>query len=222
MKSSFPLKSSLPGALLASGLLAAPAAQAASITIQNPSFEAPVRGPGGFGDATNWNASATGSVAGTYDPGPGYSNPVPDGNQIAFVNNAHLWQTLSALLQANTLYTLEVFVGRRTDDPFPGYSVELWAGDVFDSTAALLASSSAANPAPGTFEKLTLTWLSPSLHAMNGKPLHIVLRGQGPQTNFDVVTLDAVAQTPEPSAIALFASGAVLAAFQLRRKKIQA
>jgi len=100
--------------------------------------------------------------------------------------NSNISQTLTDTLQPDTVYTLSVDVGRRSDLGMPGYSISLYAG------STLLASASGGNNSfsPGWITAVA-TYTSPS-SVTAGQALRIVLGGSGVQTEFDNVRLAAV------------------------------
>jgi hypothetical protein len=216
-------------AIASSFLVIVPQGQvkAALLTVANNSFETPiVTAPSGF-------ISSTGSVGGwTFTGGQqGFANPVaahnaggswygpsptiPNGNQVAWSNGGTISQTLSATLQANTIYTLGAYVGNRLSLNFPGYNIGLYAG------GNLLASNSGVTPADGTFAPVTVSYTS-GISVTPGQALEIrltSLSGFQGQTNFDNITLDA-ASIPEPSAIlGLLGFGLLGIASKLRQKQ---
>jgi hypothetical protein len=216
-------------AIASSFLVIVPQGQvkAALLTVANNSFETPViTNPSGFN-------SSTGSVGGwTFTGGQqGFANPVaahnaggswygpsptiPNGNQVAWSNGGTISQTLSATLQANTIYTLGAYVGNRLSLNFPGYNIGLYAG------GNLLASNSGVTPADGTFAPVTFSYTS-GISVTPGQALEIrltSLSGFQGQTNFDNITLDA-ASIPEPSAIlGLLGFGLLGIASKLRQKQ---
>ena len=216
-------------AIASSFLVIVPQGQvkAALLTVANNSFETPiVTAPSGF-------ISSTGSVGGwTFTGGQqGFANPVaahnaggswygpsptiPNGNQVAWSNGGTISQTLSATLQANTIYTLGAYVGNRLSLNFPGYNIGLYAG------GNLLASNSGVTPADGTFAPVTVSYTS-GISVTPGQALEIrltSLSGFQGQTNFDNITLD-VASIPEPSAIlGLLGFGLLGIASKLRQKQ---
>jgi hypothetical protein len=99
-----------------------------SIIINNPGFETlpsnPVwsdcSGSGGAGCRNTYDGnipgwSTSGSISGLFQPGPSdFTLPLPaaEGQTVAFTNGGTISQVLSATLQASTLYTLQVDVGR--------------------------------------------------------------------------------------------------------------
>jgi hypothetical protein len=166
------------------------------VAIVNASFEAEVLADGEHAFAIpGWSFEA-GDDVGTFDPHAGaYPGEAPDGENVAFVGagcfGCALQQTLSASLLPDTVYTLEVEVGRRSDiagEPLFGALLGLAAG----STGVAVVE--APTPAPGTFETARLTYVSPSTGVIIGQPLTIQLAaatGPNVQFNFDDVRLSA-------------------------------
>jgi hypothetical protein len=227
-------------AIASSCLMIVPQGQvrAASIFIANHSFEdpiAPQQGTTGFYTNNsspvvigNWfNAHATGADQGVLDPTKSQNltgndifyglQPVPDGNQVAYSNGGTIAQKLSAVLQPNTRYTLSAYIGRRNVLAFPANNIRLLAGDTVPTT---LAISNSVTPAPGTFERVTVSYTSGGIgDPLIGKPLQIYLASSGVQTNFDLITLDA-SPIPEPSAIlGLLGFGLLGIASKLQQKR---
>jgi hypothetical protein len=196
-----------------------------SIPIANNSFESP--STGGFlgGPPTSWTSTTdvtTGerTIFGTVEFGTGV---IPDGVQAVLIggqnlnHSANLFQTLGATLQANTTYTLVVFVGHDLVGVADPYRVSLEANGV------MLASDNSLNPAAGTFQQDTVTFNSGANPSQLGQALTILLAGTGSATNstvwFDDVQLDASptpSGTPEPATMAL--SGLALAVVGLLRR----
>lgn len=188
---------SIAGTVLIVGTVEMRSAYAEAIPIINPSFEEPFVADGSFTieNITGWSVINTGNP-GVFNPNYTAFGSVPDGLQTLYSNSATVYQTLPTTLAPNTTYTLRVNVGRRLDfTNFPGFSVELRAGNT------ILASANQTNiavPAPGQFVPLTLTYTSPSDVPL-GQYLEIRLKSAGPQTNFDLVTLDARPNTTPQS-----------------------
>jgi hypothetical protein len=221
-------------AIASSCLMIVPQGQvrAASIFIANHSFEdpiAPEQSDGFYTDNSspvpigNWfNAHSPGAHQGVLDPTKSQNltgndffyglQPVPDGNQVAYSNGGTIAQTLSAVLQPNTRYTLSAYIGRRKVLTFPANNIRLLAG-------GNLVSSNSVTPAAGTFERVTVSYTSGGIDdPLIGKPLEIYLSSFGAQANFDNVTLDA-SPIPEPSAIlGLLGFGLLGIASKLRQK----
>jgi len=218
-------------AIASSFLVIVPQGQvkAALLTVANNSFEAPIiTAPSGFntvssGTSNNWTFTG-GTQQGFANPTIGQSSgnswyglspTLPNGNQVAWSNGGTISQTLSATLQANTVYTLGAFVGNRLGLNFPGYNIELYAG------GNLLASNNSVTPADGTFAPVTVSYTS-GISVTPGQALEIrltSLSGFQGQTNFDNITLDA-ASIPEPSAIlGLLGFGLLGIASKLRQKQ---
>ena len=154
----------------------------ASIPVINPSFEDDTPPGNGWGTGPqygDWNTIANGwsieGLAGTFIPNElAYPNGLPlgYGNHIAFADSggSALVQTFPAYtLTAGYNYTLQVAVGHRINWGFPGYHVQLWAGN---SLLEDLEVGGPATPAEGQFEMVALyytatsgsprAWASPS------------------------------------------------------------
>lgn len=211
-------------------------ASAATIPINDPSFETPALAcsPGGgcFGSngdyAGNWTLASGISVV--FKPGVGaglqFIDPIPDGSQVAAVGagglGGDIFQDLSATLQANTTYTLDFAVGQRTDSAFIGYIVSLET-----SLGVVLQSDSLGSPASGSFTQRSIVFNSGASPAQLGDTLRIDISvptpgvGGNQQDIFDNFSLTAdatVAGTPEPGSLMLGCSGLLFLAGALRRK----
>lgn len=201
------------------GMIGAQAAKADTvIPIQNSSFETsnPLNISCGTGCAYNmgpvpdWTSTGgqTGSqmLNSTY-----YTAPVPDGSLMAYTNdNASLSQTLTGVsLQANSTYTLSVFVGDRLDNETTDYSFSLLAG----STVLNTFSGNNSTITPGTFQQEFLTFSTGS--SVPSGDLTIVLSSTGTQADWDDVQLtvaptsDDPVNTPEPSSIMMLGMGLI-------------
>ncbi|GCL59802.1 PEP-CTERM sorting domain-containing protein [Microcystis aeruginosa] len=217
-------------AIASSCLMIVPQGQvrAASIFIANHSFEDPIITDlsgildTGIGTTGNWTFTGA-SARGFINPGlgendvPGFwygpSPTLPNGNQVAWSNGGTISQTLTETLQANTKYTLGVYVGHRQNVAFAGYNIELLAG------ATVLASNNSITPAAGTFAPVTVSYTSGSSGSLLGQALQIRLTSNGEQANFDLITLDA-SPIPEPSAmLGLLGFGLLGIASKLRQKQ---
>ena len=234
------------GAVLAGVLFTAKPAMATSVIVLNPSFEADgTTSDGGFkggspNGVSNWPDAS--KNAQTYNPGTtqgafnGTLGAVPDGTMALILTNTNVSvsQTLTgaaqtavgkdaslAFAQANTVYTLTLYVGKRLDTSvavFDGYSVTLSAGGkTLESATAPTITTTATN----SFVQLTLSNASSVLAANDsavGQALTITLAttlgsgpGANPRTMFDAVSLDA-SPVPEPTAACglLLGTGALL------------
>jgi Carbohydrate binding domain/PEP-CTERM motif len=181
---------------------------ASLITITNSSFEGPVIAAGFSAPATGWTIGGAG-LAGAMTPGSGVLG-AENGSQYLYINDGTESQVLAATLQANSTYTLSVWVGLRNDAPcvaFPcvlsGTTIQLFAG------STLLATATGAPPDPGTWSEYQGTVVTGSSDPSLGQALKIVLSASAAQTEFDNVTLNQSSNVPEPSAIFLFATGLV-------------
>lgn len=98
-------------------------ADAATVFIKNASFEQDVLQDGGYQILVPPSGWKIGGNAGWQNPIAAQFSSVPDGAQTGFVGGGAgpargaLWQTLDTGVTANSVYTLSVDVGRRTDVP---------------------------------------------------------------------------------------------------------
>ncbi|WP_053075789.1 PEP-CTERM sorting domain-containing protein [Crocosphaera watsonii] len=208
MKRSNNALNTLKIALISSCLIVAIPTQvkAASINILNHSFEGP-EAPLAFNreffttNIDDWTVNSNAAVV--FNPTASqnntglntyFSQSLPDGLQTLAISSGDISQELAVTLQANTKYTLGVFVGRRNNVSFSGYNIELLAGNT------VLASNNSITPAPGTFTKENVYYTSSDNDPLIGQSLGIRLSSDGIQTNFDNVTLEATA-VPEPLTI---------------------
>ncbi len=186
--------------------------EATPITISNPSFEIQnsftnftLKGEFNF-TIVNWTAG--GGSQGTFRPSTPSNNfgtlvynvDVPDGLNVAFSNAGTILQVLSAILQANTTYTLTVDVGDRLDLSLPSHSIQILAG-------GNLLGSASASPINGNFATATVVHTTSLGDLEIGSALEIrLVNNGGVQINWDNVQLDATL-IPEPSTYLLFAVG---------------
>ncbi len=166
---------------------AALTAQEQEVMITNPGFEDPVLADGEVIDnAPGWVTTIGGSD-GIFNPDfsmyPGGS--AAEGNNAAFNNGVDIRQVLSATLQPNFCYRLQVAIGRRLDEPFPGYRVELQAG------GEVLVAEDSQTPAPGEWVDAAVVFNTGDSHTQLGNNLEIHLISEGVQVNFDNVRLTA-------------------------------
>jgi MYXO-CTERM domain-containing protein len=174
-------------------------ARADSIFIENASFEADVLADGSWiaGAPAGWTKTGVGGV---YNPGP-YQFPagVPDGFNAAYSNGGMIAQVLAAVLEPDTMYSLEVYLGHSASSPFPGYLVQLLAGGQI-----LAEDASTCVPVAASFESTLVNFHTDSTSSLVGLPLEIRLQGMGPQVLFDDVRLNT-SPVPAPGALALLA-----------------
>lgn len=197
---------------------AAAVAQAASVTINNPSFEAPVAASGvngvtlgngasydsGVGAIADWTG---GGNSGVFNPNgqTEYYTATGlaqiDGNQIAYSNGDTISQTLSATLAANTTYTLSLLVGDRSDVNNSG---TVFSYGLYDATTNTLLAGAVNVTEAAAFTGLKGTFINPTASYTSGlsgvgDTLEIRLNANTVQYDFDNVKLDASSAVPLPA-----------------------
>jgi hypothetical protein len=193
-------------------------AGAGQIPIVNASFEDPSLFPGQFTDVSPPGWSETAGFAGVFYPTAGEVNYVPDGVQVAYLNNAvggvSMSQDTGVAAIAGAQYTLSVEVGSRLDGISAGWVVELLAGStVIGSQTGFLAVGT------GNFSQVTVTGTGSATG-----DLVIAFFAESGQTLFDSVSLSVTdGSVPEPTSLILLGSagltGEVVLAIQRNRKR---
>jgi len=169
-------------------------AYAVPVPILLPGFELPVLGDNQF---TPLHAAAP--VEWTFTGGSGVFNPLMvtmtdeahTGFNQAYVNDGTICQTLNTAIAGDTLYTLNVWVGSRSDGlDLKNFLIELLAAD--DTLLASLddGDASAVLPADGFWALNTLEHFVPGGDPSIGKDLQICLSSTALQAEFDDVSLD--------------------------------
>ncbi len=196
-------------------------AMAGNIAILDPSFETPVLSPGGFTftTGTGWTSDPMAGTPVIDYPGANQFVSVPDGAQVAILNDFNgpgtLSQALSSVLAADTQYTLTYFVGNDMLLTYDGYTAELTAGGI-----TLASHTSVVSPTPGHFLEDTITFTSGANPAQLGQALGITFSDIGLQSvAFDDVQLTAApaSAAPEPATW----SGAALVILLLRLRRLR-
>ena len=209
------------GVLALTGLTLASNAEAAIITVINPSFETlPVGGlPLGCGVNCSYSATSipgwtTGAAVGQFRPGAPinttYFNTLSDGPTSAYSNGGTISQIVAPTVQLGVLYTLLVDIGWRKDQSGSGTAALTIGGTPILATGTLIQ---------GTFQTFTATYTG--LAADVGKTIGVLLsRTAGSQANFDNVRLsDSIGSAvPEPGTIGMMAAG--LGALLVMRRKL--
>lgn len=192
-------------------LFTATRALATPVAITNPSFEDPATNRNGTGSIPGWTRSdLTDGASGIWRPQlPTDFGSVPDGLQVAYVQAGYLSQTLPAVLTANTLYELNVYVGEADREQSLGpdeYAVQLLAGGI------VLAQSTSPDPLPGAFVTSIVTYTATPTDPLLGQNLEIRLVDFFPSfldgdPHFDNVSLQATS-VAEPSVVCFLLSTA--------------
>lgn len=209
----------LAAAVILSSLVTAPAL-GVPITIINPSFEIDNPGPGGVSSGPTAGWSGVGHLDRTAAPFNTVIDPTPDGadaERLGWSNGGTPTQVLSALLLANTTYTLTVDIGDRTDLAFAGAQLRLGTGPGLGSNllpAVVVANTTPVNGAGPNdgWQTWQSTFTTGAAPPNLGQPLRIELFNPGTiQTLYDNVRLDA---SPVPEAassiLCVIAVGAVV------------
>ena len=201
-------------------------AWADTIPIVNGSFEtigAPLGTSCGSGCAYNSGPIPGWSGGGTWQPGS-YFTSVPNGSLIGYVNAAgSLSQTLTGdSVLANSVYTLSVFVGDRTDGASGNYTLSLdtIVGGVTTTLCSLTGNASIIGS--GMFQVEGCTYTSPS--SVPSGNLFLQLTANTGQLDVDNVSLTVQSSTnsvPEPSSVLLLSIGMLflVASLMVRRRK---
>jgi HpiC1 cyclase len=217
-------------------------AVAVPVSIINPSFEDDVLAAGVLcGPSTGCISSpwVEGNDTGLYRPTgdhatDGFLDPVPNGANVAFSNQANISQVLGAVLLPNMIYTLTVDVGAWISAPNvfpPNPSIQLW---IWNGTTSILLGSAPVSAPPGYFNPMSLVVVTDAFTPGLGDQIQIILShgvlqnpGEFSQVWWDNVRLDAspAGVVPLPAALPLFASGLGvmgLLGWRRRRKKAAA
>jgi hypothetical protein len=203
--------------------------QAALITLTNAGFEAnSVPDGDGTHQLDGW------SIYGSGDPNAGTQNPsvaqIPSeahgGVNAAYANDPIEYggpmavrQTTAATWQANTVYTLTVYIARRMDLPPEGSSTgqaEFQLRDADDDAAVTIDTYDLSGN--GAWNLYTLQYTTSDSDACLGHLIAVQFRTvSGTQLSYDDISLDATA-VPEPATMSLLLFGGGLALARRRMK----
>jgi len=190
-------------------LLPPPPGGVLEIPVVNHSFENPVLEDGQetVNNIPGWTGMGTffhvRNPTDDWFPGTSQNSSGPsriDGFNIAGINNdTRLYQDVAAVFLPEHTYTLTVLMGTRNSVPFGIPKVRLISAGT--TVAELLPGA----PADGTFERVALTYVSPSSGGVIGTPIRIEFQGLGGDAQFwiDDVRLSArppniVTNPPQP------------------------
>jgi hypothetical protein len=206
-------------------------AWADNVPVVNPSFETNP-GPlssscvttGGPGCAYNggpiYGWSTQPGVAGIWQPGT-YFSSIPDGSLIGYTSAVtSLSQTLTGnSVLANSIYTLSVFVGDRTDGLSGNYTLSL--DTILGGVTTTLCSytGNASSIGSGMFHVEGCNYVSGS--SFPGGTLFLNFAANTGQLDVDNVSLTVQSATsvPEPSSILLLGIGTLFLLSTLRVRK---
>lgn len=166
------------------------------VEVFDGSFETPARAPNGFGASDGWTSlTGNNANAGNFNPlaPPRFSQSIPDGAQVAFVNSGGLISDpLSVTVQPDTLYIVDVAVGDRLDSGAPTLSMDLQSNGTVLAFANNTSLMNIPSPPDGGFVDARL-YATQNHNVATGSPLQIRLTGGGGgQAIFDNVRLTVV------------------------------
>jgi hypothetical protein len=202
----------LPVAIaLVSSLVWGGAASAASITVNNASFENPILADGVFNSSvTNWGCSGS---CGTFNPTLAQIAAPPDGSNVAFSNGGYIEQ-ITGLTALGVSYTLTAAVGDRVDTANLG-SIQLVIGGTPINGVGVTPSGgwsdwTAFYPGGAAGQSIAIRLVSSG--------------GDGIQGLFDNVrlvdsTTGSPAAVPEPMTLALLGTGLLGVVARSRKRK---
>lgn len=195
------------------------------VPIINGDFESPEVDPFTQGSIEGWtkvSGDANNRVGIAELSSSSINPPAIDGDQVAFLREGPyvMGQTLSITITENTVYTLSIYVGMRSDINYSGYTFGLYANGV-----ALVSEANPTFPSFGAWMNRTLSYTAMPGDANIGQTLEVRFGNTAAessgvsQTVFDAISLDASA-VPEPSTYAMMGLGAalLLGIQRLRRK----
>jgi hypothetical protein len=137
-----------------------------------------------------------------------YFDTLPDGPTVAFSNGGPIYQVLSATVQPDATYTLQVDIGNRNDLPASGSAYFVIGG------TDILATGTPATD--GNWSTYTATFTCVDTCSQVGDSIEILLGSSGSQGDFDNVSISV--SVPEPSALLMLVLGLIgLVAFGWRR-----
>jgi hypothetical protein len=201
----FLLRAALATGVIVGIALVGNSANAVTISVANPSFETNTAGlpyTTGCGNSNPTCAYNDGPISGWSTSGgqTGQQNlgillAPEDGTLEAYANGngTSIYQTVSATAIAGDRYTLDVYVGNRTDGYNGPVTIELIIGGIITDASGL------APPSGGWS-----LWTASYVAGVSGAPITIDLISDGTQGNFDNVSLAA---TPLPSTWTMLIAG---------------
>lgn len=202
----------LAGASVAGvGLLSGSAASAASVTVQNPSFETPGGGSAVYTPATGWVGNSFSEISADVGITTGGTGARYGGQE----SGSSMTQDLGVSFAPSTKYTLQVSIGNRpgTSNPDGTATFGLTAGGADVGTFTAVAVETTVTAATfGEFSYIFTT--GPTAPTGN---VGVRLGAVGGRALYDNVRLDATA-VPEPATAGL--AGVALAGLLARRRRV--
>ena len=202
-------------------LVTASAAQAASVTVNNFSFETPSN-PNFSPVITGWTVSSGNAGVQPFNATQ-FTSGVPDGSQAGLIafNGGSIYQDVAATYQAGTRYTLNLFAGIRLDEPgnltLPNSTISLRRSDNNTVLSSFTFNQSSFS-SRGVFLSFNTSYLAGI--ADQGAGIRISIdrpNNGGTQLVFDNVTLDAT-PVPEPSSrLGLITLGVLMVGSAVRK-----
>lgn len=234
--------------VLGLGLAGSVAASAASVTINNYSFETPtivadgtsVNSGAGTGVFNSWNYTVTNGASfedfGIENPAAtAYTGAATTGTpsgaygvNVAYLNQNNSGLTASifqdvGLLAANTTYTLTIAIGQRLDRVNGSLQIGLLNGVAgatnIWSTGTLLNSTTGVSSIAGTFQDFQVVFTTGSSVSGDLYVGALYTADGKVQASFDNVRLDATSAIPEPSTYAALLGSVTLGAALVRRRR---
>lgn len=203
------------------------AAQAAPITVPNPSFESPDVDPSGTA-IDNWTQfTEGGSGNGIFDESRADTPAAPDGDQWAyFYVPAGIWRSIiwiqtGGTVADNTQYTVDYSLGDRDNFNLPDkFKVSLWADD--PSSGGVEVASETINPTTLGLGNLGTANIQSTLTTGTtgsvGDPLYLRFMTRDTSGNKFLFLDDVVVLVPEPGTAGLLLLGAIpLVVSRIRR-----